>query len=228
MKLDPKKINYILVDDHQVLRLGLKHILQQDESFNLLGEAENGIKAVELVKEMKPNMVLLDILMPRMNGIDAARVIKKSSKKTKVVIFTALDDLNHIEQAIASGADGYLIKASDMKGITESLKQVHLGKRVFSEAVLLKMQDMYINPDKPQKETVFLTRREQEVLNVMALGKSTKETADMLFLSERTIEKHRANIMKKLKITSAAGLVRYAVLHHSTESTDMEYNMEDS
>lgn len=215
MEKSSKTIKYIIVDDHEVLRFGLRHLLNQDNGFDYLGEATNGIQAIQLVKELNPDLILLDILMPKMNGIEAGRQIKKYDNTIKIVMFSSLDDLDYIDKAIAIGADGYLIKSSDLDDITNLLKLVMKGNRIFSEPILLKMEDSKNNTFHKEGKATVLSKREQEILNSIALGQSNKEISETLFLSLRTVERHRSNIMKKLKITNVAGLIRYSVLNHS-------------
>ncbi len=207
-------IEIILADDHEVVRAGLRRLLAIDKTIKVLDEAGNGEDAFKLVEYHKPHVALLDIMMPRMDGIDATRKIKLGFPETLVVMLTAFEDFNHIEKALSAGADGYLSKDISAKDLVNAIHDVNHGQRVFSKSVLRLLQRKFRTGDSDEEyETVTISKREQEILNQVALGKTSKEIAEFLSISDRTVQSHRANIMEKLGIKNTAGLVRYAIFH---------------
>lgn len=203
-------ITVILADDHEVVRAGIRRLLTIDKSIVVVAEATNGIEAVELTKYHKPDLILLDILMPRMNGIEAAKEIKDRVQGTYIVMLTAFEDIKHIEQALSMGADGYLSKEIGAKDLVDSIRHVLGGERVLSKTITKVLQKKYTSKN-TETEPVVITKREQEILNLVARGKSSPQIADELCISVRTVESHRYNLMQKLDVKNAAALVRYAV-----------------
>ncbi len=204
-------ISIIIADDHEVVRAGIRRLLSMDKSLKIIDEASNGRDAADLVAYHKPTIALLDIMMPMMSGIDAVKKIKMTSPDTFVVMLTAFEDSNHLEKALMAGADGYLTKDIGAKDLIKAIHTVLLGERVFSKSIIMIMQNRYV-PNLQVDEQITITKREQEILNLIALGRKTAEISDTLSLSSRTVETHRYNLMKKLKLNSAAELVRYAVV----------------
>lgn len=212
MQRDENNIRLIMADDHEVVRVGLRRLLSMDKSIEILDEAENGKKAIEIVEKHKPDVALLDIMMPIITGIEAAREIKEKFD-CYVVMLTAFEDSMHLEKALAAGADGYLSKDIGAKDLIEAIKQINNGERAFSKSIIKIMQKKYVPEEENVAQAVTITRREQEVLNLVAAGKTSQQIADELFLSVRTVESHRYNLMQKLDINNTAGLVRYAVMN---------------
>lgn len=205
-------ISVVIADDHEVVRAGIRRLISIEKTIRVLDEAKNGRDAVELVKYHKPTLALLDILMPVMTGIDAIKVIKEHSPDTFIVMLTAFEDSKHLERAISAGADGYLTKDIGARDLIAALKTVVEGERVFSKSILMLMQNKMVHSS-AKDENVVITRREQEILNLVAVGKKSSDIAENLNISIRTVESHRYNIMQKLGIKNAAGLVRYAVIN---------------
>ena len=168
-----------------------------------------------MVKYYKPRVALLDILMPNVTGIEAVQIIKKEVPETFCVMLTAFEDSKHLENAMNAGADGYLSKDIGAKDLIESLFQVSMGERVFSRSIIKILQNKNI-PDSSDDERIIITKREQEILNLVARGRTSAEISDELFISVRTVESHRYNLMQKLGIKNAAGLVRYAVFNNES------------
>ncbi len=208
-------LRIILADDHEVVRAGLRRILAIDKTIRIMGEASNGAEAVELVKYHQPDVALLDILMPVMSGIEAIDEIKKYVPDTLVLLLTAFEDSDHVELAVSAGADGYLTKDIDAKELVRSIHRAVQGERVFSKNIINLMQKKYIPEYSIGNDSVVITKREQQVLNLVAVGKTSSEVADTLNISIRTVESHRYNLMQKLGVKNAAGLVRYAVLRNT-------------
>jgi DNA-binding NarL/FixJ family response regulator len=212
--IQSRTITIILADDHDVVRAGIKRLLSIDKSLHVIDEASNGEDAVNLVKYHIPDIVLLDVNMPKMDGIKATEIIKESNLDTFVVILTAYDDSSHMEKALQAGADGYLIKDIGSKDLIESMHRVVMGERVFSKSVLSILQSKHWSSSEAENQIV-ITKREQEILNSVALGKTSTEIAELLNISTRTVESHRYNLMKKLQVKNTAELVRYAVMNTS-------------
>ena len=212
MRKEGDKIRIILADDHEVVRAGLRRLLSIDSSIEIIDEAENGRRAVELVKQYEPDIALLDIMMPVMDGIEATKEIKSFSL-SYVVMLTAFEDSMHLEKALAAGADGYLSKDVSAKDLVEALRLISKGERAFSKSIIKIMQKKYVPEEENVAQAIIITKREQEVLNLVAMGKTSQQIADELFVSVRTVESHRYNLMQKLEISNTAGLVRYAVMN---------------
>lgn len=208
-------ITLILADDHEVVRAGIRRLLSIDKSLKILEEAANGEQAVEIVKYHKPRVALLDIFMPQVTGIEAVEIIKQEVPDTFCVMLTAFEDASHLEKAMAAGADGYLSKDISAKDLIESIHQVAMGERVFSKSIIKILQNKNI-PSDSDSERIIITKREQDVLNLVAQGRTSSEISEKLHISVRTVESHRYNLMQKLGIKNATGLVRYAVLNNDS------------
>lgn len=210
-------VRVLIADDHQIVRIGLRSLLKSVENIELVGEAADGKKVVELTQELKPDVVLSDILMPGMTGIEAVRIIKQAQPEVRVIMLTSLEDKFYLTQAMNAGADGYLSKEVGRQELTAAVEGVMRAEKVFSNAILALMA----NPDLPMGESgvsdpnanVYLSRREQEILMFIAEGKTSKDIAEILFISSRTVDTHRTNLMQKLQVKNTAGLVRFALLN---------------
>jgi DNA-binding NarL/FixJ family response regulator len=206
-------IKVIIADDHEVVRAGVKRLLSVDKTIRIVDEASNGRLAVESVKYHQPHVAILDILMPELTGIEAANIIKQIAPETYVVILTAFEDAKHLEEALAAGADGYLTKDIGSRDLIKSILSVVQGERVFSKSILMILQNKYVTKSDSEESPVSITRREQEILNMVAEGKTSIEISELLKLSVRTVESHRYNLMQKLGIKNTASLVKYSVTH---------------
>jgi two-component system, NarL family, response regulator NreC len=209
-----RKYSIVLADDHEVVRAGLRRLLNINKAFIIVDEANNGEDAFELVKYHKPDIAILDIMMPRMDGIEAAKLIKKTVPETLVVMLTAFEDSSHLELALEAGADGYLTKDISAKDLISSLQNVVIGERVFSKSIIHILQKTYMPSNPTDTSPVTISQREQEVLNFLALGKTSPEIAEILNISVRTVQSHRSNIIQKLGIKNASSLIRYAVINY--------------
>jgi DNA-binding NarL/FixJ family response regulator len=206
-------IKIVLADDLEIVRAGIKRLLSIDKSIKIVAEAQNVKEDVEMVQYHRPDIALLDILMPVMTGIEAVKEIKNVSEETFTVILTAFEDSKHLELALNTGADGYLTKDIKSKDLTESIHKVMEGERVFSKSILLILQNHYVTKSHIEEPPVTITKREQEILNLIADGLTSQQISDDLKLSIRTVESHRYNLMQKLNLKSAAQLIKYAILH---------------
>lgn len=206
-------ITVLIADDHEILRTGLRKVLSVARNMDIIGEAENGMQAVELAERYQPNIVLLDIFMPKMTGTEALPHIREVSPFSFVVMFTAFEDINHVSAALSSGADGYLTKGVSPQFLIDALNNVVIGKKVYSKSIIDLIRDGVIINSIQTDNTVNLTTKEKEVLEYLADGFTSKEIAENLNISVRTVETHRYNLMNKLELNSAAQLIRFAILH---------------
>ncbi|TAL66879.1 MAG: response regulator transcription factor [Bacteroidetes bacterium] len=204
-----EEIRIIIADDHEVVRAGLRRLMSLNKSLVVIDEAQNGAEAVELVRIHKPDIAVLDILMPKMDGIEATSMIKNMCPEVYVVILTAFEDSVHIESALSAGADGYLTKDISARDLDSSLRNVVLGERVFSKNILNLLNKKFVPYHESDSSPVLISKREQEILNFVASGYTSPEIADKLFISVRTVQSHRANLMEKLGVKNTAELVRY-------------------
>ena len=218
-----KKITVLLAEDHTIVREGLRKMLELDGGFEIVGEAQDGRKAVALAKKFQPAVVLMDIAMPLLNGLEAARQLQKELPATKVLMLSAHNDDAYVQNAIDSGAVGFLLKQTSAHDVCRAIREVHGGKKFFSPAI--SQRQARLNPPalgRPgalKKKTAALTSREMEVLQLIAEGKANKETAAELGIGIKTVEKHREHLMQKLDIHDTAGLTRYAISTGIIESS---------
>ena len=212
-----EKINVVLADDHVLVRKGIKAMLETDTGIAVIGEADNGIEAVELAHKLKPDILILDIRMPEKNGLEAAAEIQSMAPKTKSFILSMHDSSDYVLQALSAGAYGYLLKDTDKNEFVKALRQVHQGSKYFSGAVsnILANQLLVGTPTTiktPVEEDAYhLTKREKQILSMVSNGKHNKDIAEALDKSIRTIETHRFNIMKKLGVNNAVDMVNKAI-----------------
>lgn len=204
-------IRILLADDHNVVRKGLRGILEEYDDLQVCGEASNGRETVELALELKPDIVVLDLTMPELNGIEATRLIKKSLPESEILIFTMHEAEEMILSAFEAGARGFVLKSDDELELVEAIKVISRHKPFFTTAASEALLDNLL---KPSLRDSVLTDREREVVQLLAEGKANKEVAIALNISVKTAETHRATIMRKLEIDSIADLVRYAIRNH--------------
>ena len=217
-----KNVKVLIVDDHGLMRQGLISMLQGEEDLEIVGTAESGENAVNLANEKSPDLVLMDIVMKGMTGIEAARWIKEQNQKIKIILISSELNKDLITAGIKSGIDGYLPKDSNKETLLNAIHAVMKGERHFSaEVTALVFEDFYlkekVGKGLPTKKTLELTKREEEVLVLIAHGKSLKETAEALFISVKTVETHKMHMQDKLGPTNTAQLVKYAIEHDMIE-----------
>ena len=209
-----KKITVLLAEDHAIVREGLRALLNSEKDIEVIGEAENGREAVELTRKLCPAVIVMDIAMPLLNGMEATRQILRATPSTKVLILSAHSDDAYVERVMELGASGYLIKQTAAHVLPEAIREVCKGKTFFSPDISKRLKDHQkraLARGKPGKTPVHLTSREMEVLQLIAEGKANKQTADALHISIKTVEKHRQSLMEKLNIHDTASLTRHAI-----------------
>lgn len=205
-------VRILLVDDHHMIREGLRSLLESDTGFEIVGEADNGRRAVELAAEVKPDVVIMDVAMPTLNGVEATQRILQNAPGTKVVALSMHTDRQYVGRMLEAGACGYVLKDSAFEELAVAIETVLSGRTYLCPRVASVVVDSYVRKPAEGKDTVArLTPREREVLQLTAEGHSTKEIAFSLHVSVKTIETHRRNIMEKLDIHSVAELTKYAV-----------------
>jgi DNA-binding NarL/FixJ family response regulator len=209
-----KKISVLLVDDHTVVRQGLRALLNSEEDIDVIGEAENGRQAVMLARKTPPDVVVMDVAMPLLNGLEATRQILKISPSTKVLVLTSYGDDDCVKQLMEAGASGYLIKQTAANDLLKAIREVQRGNAYFSPSIAKRLRDQCreaFNSGHSARRSGELTSREAEVLQLIAEGFSNKQIAAELCISIKTVEKHRQQVMNKLNIHDVAGLTRYAI-----------------
>lgn len=215
--MEPKnEIKVLLVDDHKLIRDAVAAMLRQVEGLKVVGSASSGEEAINIARVEKPDVILMDIMMGGMTGIEASRWIKEQDSKIKIILLSSEVKKELISAGIQSGVDGYLHKNTDKEMLIEAIRSVNAGNRYFNEAITsLVFEDFYkkekYSAPKKIKNDSDLTKREQEVLMEVANGKSNKEIADTLFISIKTVETHKTNILGKLGLRNTAELVKYAI-----------------
>jgi two-component system response regulator NreC len=207
-KAMPQQVRVLVADDHQIVLQGLKTILDR-EGFEVVGEASDGSQAVALAADLQPDLVVMDISMPVMTGIEAAAQIRRSVPSAKVVLLTVHTENRYILEALRSGIRGYVLKSRAASELVEAVHEILNGRVYLSPGISQTVVEAYLQQNNGDTET--LTRRELQVLQLVAEGKTTKEIAASLAVSAKTADSHRSNIMHKLNLHSVADLVRYAI-----------------
>ncbi|HTD66188.1 MAG TPA: response regulator transcription factor [Candidatus Limnocylindria bacterium] len=205
-------ITIVLADDHNLVREGLKHLLKEESLFKLVGEARDGLEAVKLVEKLEPTILLLDLMMPRLHGLEVIRQVRKLNK-TKVIVVSMYSDEPYVVEAFRNGATGYVLKDSTGSELVRAIRTVSAGTRFLSPSLSDLAIGAYLNKLDGLPADVYstLTARERVVLQLAAEGSSTAQIAKQLYISPRTVETHRANVMKKLSLRSQTELVRFAI-----------------
>jgi DNA-binding NarL/FixJ family response regulator len=204
-----EKIKLILADDHVLIREGFKALLGKNEDFEVIGEASDGKDLLRLISKERPDVLLVDITMPGMSGLEALEEIRKEDAYLKIIILTMHEEREYVLKAIRKGANGFLLKNVEKQELETAIKSVHEGGKYFSPFVINILAESVSKPEK--EEPAEISAREKEVLELVAKGFSTKHIADQLGISFRTVESHRINMLKKLKVSNSAELIRKAV-----------------
>ena len=218
-----KRITVLLAEDHMIVREGFRKMLELEADLQVVGEAQDGRQAIAQIKKLLPDVVLMDIAMPLLNGLEATRQLVKAAPATKVIMLSAHSDDAYVKNAIESGAVGFLLKQTSAQDVCRAIREVHKGKTFFSPSISKRID--HLNPQSITRAGMFkksathLTSREIEVLQLIAEGKANKETAAHLGIGMKTVEKHREHVMQKLDIHDTAGLTRYAISAGIIESS---------
>lgn len=204
----------LLADDHGLIRAGLKATLEKEPDITVCAEAADGQEALALLDTAKPDVVILDVTMPRLGGFEALEQIRETHPKLKVILLSILGDAPFVQSAVALGAQGYILKSGPIDDVCTGVKAVAKGGRFFSASIAREVLDQLYTPTEDERgPLVSLSNREREVLHLIAEGSSAKEIANALRISTKTVEAHRTSLMRKLKVRKATELVRYALRH---------------
>jgi DNA-binding NarL/FixJ family response regulator len=208
-----KRITVLLAEDHMIVREGFKKLLAAETDIEVVGEAQTGREAVTLAKKLRPAVVVMDIAMPLLNGLEATRQVRKAVPGSKVLMLSAHNDDAYVEQAIAFGAVGFLLKQTSSHDLSHAIREVQKGKTFFSPSIAKRLHDQKLPASSKslRKRVARLSSRELEVLQLIAEGQPNKQVASELDISIKTVEKHRQSVMQKLNIHDVAGLTRYAI-----------------
>ncbi len=209
-------IAVFLADDHAIVRDGLRALLEAEQDIRVVGDAANGLDAVRQVRAVGPNVVVMDIAMPEMNGIDAALQILQTCPQTKVIMLSMHSSVEHVFRALQAGARGYLLKDSAGCELVRAVRAVHAGERFLGRKIQSTVIDDYIRANRAVSPLASLSHRERQILQLIAEGKSSAEAATLLFLSPKTVETYRSRLMRKLGVDNYSGLVRFAVANGLT------------
>ena len=218
-----KQITVLLAEDHTIVRQGLRLLVEADGDIKIVGEAKTGREAVQMTRELHPEVIVMDIAMPLLNGLEATRQILKTIPAIKILILSAHSDPEYIEQVVKAGALGYLVKQSSGDVLAKAIRELHKGRTFFTPSIAKRLKDEFHRPTDGvglrKKKDHQLTSREVELLQLIAEGQANKQIASELSISIKTVEKHRQHLMEKLNIHDIAGLTRFAVAAGIIESS---------
>lgn len=206
-------IRILLADDHTLLRSGIKALLEDEPDIAIVGEAEDGREAVRMAHMLRPNLVLMDIAMPLLNGLEATRQIKREHPEIKILVLTMYDHEEYFRQVLEAGASGYIIKRAAAHELVAAIRAVNSGESVLSPAITRYLLDDYLSGEtrKDEDDPNALSPREREVLQLIAEGNTSREIAEILNLSVKTVQSHRTNLMRKLDLHDRGDLIKYAI-----------------
>jgi len=209
-----KPIRILLADDHTIVRQGMARLLEEQPDLKVAGEATNGLAAVDMALELEPDIIIMDIAMPRLNGIEAAKRVRKLLPQCKILILSMYSHEHYVHQLMETGISGYLLKDSSGQDIIKAIRAAMDNKTMMSPSISQKFEDAFLSPQKKltrEKRYESLSNREREVFQLIAEGYSTKKITEMLYISTSTVKTHRAKIMEKLGLTSPVELGRFAI-----------------
>jgi len=207
------KHKILIADDHAMVRDGVKNLIQQNKDLTVIGEARSGNETLELYDKLQPDLLIMDISMPDMNGMEVSRAILAKNPNANIVILSMYDDEDYISRCLEYGVKGYVVKNESGSELDYAIKSVLQGKNYFSrqaQDVIFKKYSQNVSRKKPKEESINLTKREIEIIKLIADGLTSQQMADRLFISPRTVETHRANLMKKMNVKNAVELVKKA------------------
>jgi DNA-binding NarL/FixJ family response regulator len=206
-----KKIRVLIVDDHEIFRNGLKMVLGKLNYVELAGEAKNGKEFIEMLDESKPDIVLLDIEMPVLNGIDAAKIAMEKNNKLRIIALTMFGEDDYIQSMLDAGARGFLMKNINKETLDKAIQTVYNGGNYYSEELFEFFTRQFTREKSTEQEAIEFTRREKEILQLLCEGLSNREIADALFISERTVLGHKTNLLTKTNTKNSLSLMAYAI-----------------
>lgn len=210
-----QKIKVLLADDHVVVRQGLRALLMAEEDIEIVGEADNGRQAIQLAKKVLPDVAVIDVAMPVLNGLEATRQITRALPSIKVLILSSYSDDEYVQQLTQAGAAGYLVKQTAATDLLKAIREAYRGNAYFSPSIAKRLRDhcreAFVTGQPVKRRSDYLTAREAEVLQLIAEGRANKQIAAELCISIKTVEKHRQQVMNKLGIHDVAGLTRHAI-----------------
>ena len=204
-------VNILLADDHRMVREGIRYLLENVPEFNVVGEAADGYECISLVNKTKPNIVLLDIDMPNMNGIDALRIIKEQKMLCKVIMLTRHNEIDYLMKALEIGCDGYILKESSFDTLKKAIFKVYSGDKYIEPNMMPLLNANMQEKSNVKKKLSELTKREIDVLKMIASGAFNKEIASTLNISERTVKNHVSNIFKKIEVSDRTQAAVFAI-----------------
>jgi DNA-binding NarL/FixJ family response regulator len=207
------KHKILIADDHAMVRDGVKNLIQQNKDLTVIGEARSGNETLELYEKLKPDLLIMDISMPDMNGMEVSRTILAKNPNANIVILSMYDDEDYISRCLEYGVKGYVVKNESGSELEYAIRSVLQGKNYFSrqaQDVIFKKYSQNVTRKKPREEEISLTKREVEIVRLISEGLTSQQMADRLFISPRTVETHRANLMKKMSVKNAIELVKKA------------------
>lgn len=206
-------VTIILVDDHKLIRQGIRSLLEAQKRYEVVGEANDGREGFELIERISPDIAIVDMMMPNLNGIEIARLVNQRGLRTKILILTMCDTATYAVRALQGGALGYILKDSDFSEILHAIQNVLISKRYLSPEIAEEVLELLLKAGARKEEDALnlLSPREREILQLVGEGKTNSSIADQLTLSIRTVESHRFNTMKKLRLNSHADLVKFAI-----------------
>lgn len=217
-------IKVLLADDHAIVRKGIRMILEAECDIDVVGEAIDGLDALERVHQLEPDVVVMDLSMPALNGVDATRRIKQERPSTKVLALTVHEDAKYLDVALRAGVAGYIPKRAAPLELVSAVRAVHDGQMFLHSSVVKHLVDRYLQPELAQRKQrrSVLTGRECEVLRLLAAGSTAREVAGSLGISAKTVERHKENMMEKLRLHNRVELVRYAISEGLVEENGAE------
>ena len=216
------RLQILIVDDHEVVRRGLRVLIESHREWEVCGEARNGREAVEIAKKLELDVVVMDIGMPELNGLEATRQILKAARRTEVLILTAHESEQLVREVLEAGAHGYVLKSAAGRDLVNAIEALSKHEAFFTSSVAKIVLNGYQKKGSPQQSSEerppLLSPREREIIQLLAEGKSNNEVAELLYISAKTVETHRAHIMQKLNLHSIAELVHYAIRNQIVEA----------